>query len=137
MSKKFAVFYADSTRFLQTLSRFGDGGHHEGMSLDEFHRNFTYVGTYPGESVEDVFYLLQDGGGGLAPEYDRENNAPKRGTIIPGATMQELLIRKIGHTSMSKGDVAVDLDTGKIMLCASSGWDELIVTGTRAAAGGR
>ena len=137
MTKKFAVFYADTTRFLETLSRFGDGGRLEGMSLDEFQRNFTYVGTFPGATADDVFELLQDGKGGLGVDYDRETGKPIPETVTPGQLMQALLIHKIGHTSMSKGDVAVALETGKIALCASSGWDELVITGLLASAGGR
>jgi len=127
----YAAFYANSSRFLETLVRFGDGGAVEGMTLQDFHANFTYVGTYKGQAPDDVFGLLQNGGGGLGVSVNRDTG--EVGSEVSGKMMQELLVRKIGHTSMSKGDVLVDLDTGEVMLCASSGWDKLVITGMREA----
>jgi hypothetical protein len=131
-TKKFAAFYAESRRFIDGLSEFSDGGKLQGMSLKEFHENYSYVGTYAAKSLDEVFGLLQDGGGGLGVEIDRETLLPKEETVVSGKTMQELLVRKIGHTSMSKGDVLVDLGTGDIFLCASFGWDKIVITGMRA-----
>ena len=127
MVKKFAVFFAKPTRFHQALKRFDDGNGAEGISLDEFHINFGYVGTFEGATPDSIFGLLQDGGGGLGVELDRETGEPIG--KVGGKLFQDLVIRAIGHTSMSKGDVVADLSTGELLLCASVGWDRLIVTG--------
>jgi hypothetical protein len=131
-SKRYAAFFAKSGRFLRGLKDFSEGGNVvEGMSLTEFDENYVYVGTYTGQNPDDVFSLLQSGGGGLGVEVSMETMQPKRETLVAGHMMQELLIRKIGHTSMSKGDVLVDLETGDVLLCASVGWDKMVITGMR------
>jgi len=130
-AKRYAVFFAESRRFVDGLTEFSGGGQFKGMTIGEFHANYVYVGTFDGAGPDDVFSLLQSGGGGLGVEADMETGDIKEETRVSGSVMQELLIRKVGHTSMSKGDVLVDLSTGDVLLCASVGWDRIVITGMR------
>lgn len=127
--KKFAVFFAKPERFHKSLLRFDLGNGIEGISLDEFHKDFAYVGTFEDESPDLIFQRLQNGGGDLGVQFDRSTGEVISSTAISGKLFQDLVIRTIGHTSMSKGDVVADLSTGEILICASVGWDRLVVTG--------
>lgn len=124
--KAFAVFYANRAMFRQSnLDLRADKS--KKMTMAEFHEHYTYVGTYKAESADAVFSLLQDGGGGLGA--DPVKPASSAADSNAARMMQELLIRKIGHTSMSTSDVIVDLAQGEVMVCASFGWDRIEVLG--------
>ena len=128
--KSFAVFYAN--RFAVYLSNADlDARKTKIMSLRNFHDNYVYVGTFKGGSVDAIYQLLQDGGGNLGVQCDRETGEPIAETLIHGHLIQELLIAKAGHTSLFSGDIAVDLSTGDISMCASFGWDKIEIDGMR------
>ena len=129
--EKFAAFYFKNEFARESLGEFSDGGKLIGMSLDEFYKRFSYVGTFEGKCPDTIFSLLQDGGGGLSIACDRMTGEVKPETRVAGRLMQDLLINNIGHTSMSTGDVLVNLGTGEILICAACGWDKILVTGMR------
>lgn len=128
--KNFAVFYADrmSTRSSLVDLKAEDS---KSMTLRNFHDNYVYVGTFKGASADSIFQTLQDGGGNLGVQCSRETGEAVPETMASGRMMQELLMAKIGHTSMSTGDIVVDLSTCETMMCASFGWTKLEIVGLR------
>lgn len=123
--RAFAVFYAN------TVGRHGpmierQDGPIPLVSLGDFHRGFDYVGKFEAYDLSDLFVSLQDGGGGLG---HREEETEAEG--VSANVMQELLVRKAGHTSLSVGDVAVDLTMGIVFVCLMIGWRQIEIVGMR------
>lgn len=115
-TKSYAVFYQDGEMFRRTSGVFdaAEDGTTMALPTSEFRAHYRYVGTHQTSGLEDLFALLND-----AKEHEGIPNP------LGDPRLQELVIRQVGHTSMSKGDVAVDLETGKLWFCASIGFIEL------------
>ncbi len=114
MAKRtYAVFY---TKDMSASRQYGDGGLDDQdtrhMPRPEFDRLYRYVGTFEATHIDVLYGLLNDG----IPEVPNPLGDPQ---------LQDLVISGVGHTSMSVGDIAVDLETHKLWICASMGWREL------------
>ena len=101
---RYTVHYADSLRMSSDGRRAGRFV----PTLEEFDLYYRYVGTFEASSPDEVFRLLQDGGGGLG--------AP---------TIQRYVLRQVHHTSLSNGDIAIELDSGKAWLLEPRGWNQV------------
>lgn len=112
---RFAAFYASLHKVPNEMYRkLFRGEKNVEISLGDFQEFYTYVGTFSGSSPDAIFQMLQDGGGGLGN--------PGSTHTIAGDTMQRLVIKKAGHTSMSVGDILADLGTGEVVICQMDGW---------------
>ena len=78
------------------------------LTLAVFERCYRYVGAFEAESLDELFTLLQNGGGGLGDK-----------------TVQQYVIRPVKHTSLSMGDIAVERESGKVWLLALAGWKQV------------
>lgn len=79
------------------------------LDRDAFTKNYVYVGSVMAESEEDVFRLMNDyATNPLSAENGGQDTA-----------------RKVGHTSMSVGDVVVPFDTRKKRVVAGLGFLDL------------
>ena len=77
-------------------------------SLGIFDRYYMYVGTIEAASLDALFELCQNGGGGLGDP-----------------TIQKFVCRRLMKTTMSVGDIAVEHDSGKVWLCGGMGWKSI------------
>lgn len=111
MAKVFRVYYQDHQMFREQACDFS----HEGpiaLPRAVFEKHYHEVGAFKAErgSPDEIFALLNDAGGIPNPL---------------GAPEVQAKIRELDlHTSMSKGDILQDLETGKMLWCASFGWAE-------------
>lgn len=122
-AKRYAVFYTNSTgRRNEWLDR--EDAKTPLISIQDFHTGYEYLGTFEAKDLDDLFTNLQDGRGGLG---HREGESSAEALVA--AVMQDLVVRKVGHTSMYVGDIAVDLSTGEAKACAVVGWRKVAIVG--------
>lgn len=81
----------------------------------EFFDNYAYMGVHEAENLDELFHNLN--------EPMAENN-PLAYPHADAAVLQNTVVRLAGHTSMSVGDVAIELGTRLAWVCTSSGWVE-------------
>jgi hypothetical protein len=107
--KKFRVFYADSLMFREQCMDFSSDGP-LALPAATFKKHYHEVGIFeaPNGRLEEIFALLNDAAGIPNPL---------------GEESSQLKIRELDlHTSMSKGDILQDVETGEMFYCASFGW---------------
>jgi hypothetical protein len=117
--KTYAVFYANMDAFKEAHGGpLREGGGLVAMPKSRFEEAYHFVGTHAAKDVDELFALLND-----AREHEGIPNP------LGSPKIQELVISHYaggpGHTSMSVGDVAIDLEEQKVLMCASTGWSEL------------
>jgi hypothetical protein len=114
--KKYAVFYADADAMREAHSgvlgvQLDDSNRVVAMPKSRFTSAYHYVGTLEASNPEHLFAQLND----MAGPNPLGNTVLQNWVIGPGPR----------HTSMSVGDVAMDMDSGDSLICASVGWAEL------------
>lgn len=120
--KSYAVFYADSDA-MREAHDYRNHGMRDGegkvmaMPKSRFTKSYRLVGMFSVSGLEHLFRLLNDADGVENP--------------LGADVIQRYVISHMeggpGHTSMSVGDIAVDLEANKMFICASLGWAELEV----------
>lgn len=99
--KRFAIYYSKNPSFT-----FNPALTFDQVEKEETH---TYLQTISVESLDEVFHAMQG-----------EVWSPN------GEARFLVRLRNLYHTSMSVGDVAIDLETVKAYQVSSIGWKELI-----------
>lgn len=125
-AKRYAVFYVNAVGRREDIESLFKKEATPLLSIQDFQKNYEYVGSFASIGLDALFTSLQDGRSGLGHQ-EGESQAE----AVAASVMQELVIRKVGHTSMYKGDVAVDLATGEVSICAPMGWNKITIVGMR------
>lgn len=100
---KFKVYYS-KPQFFRIFCGLGDAV----PNAAELVETHVHLCTLEADSLDDVFSKMQG-----------ENWSPN------GESRALLEEKQLMHTSMSIGDVAEDMDTGKKFACAFVGWKEI------------
>lgn len=115
--KNYAVFYADRERLTEAAFEVRDGEKATCIPRSVFKQSYRFVGVHQAENLHRLFDLLNG---------ELYLNGIQQPHPLGDPQIQDLVIEGIpGHTSMSVGDVAVDLETGQRVICASIGWSDL------------
>jgi hypothetical protein len=112
--KSYRVFYQDNRMFREQAADFSSEGP-IALPRKTFEEHYHEVGVFVAEhgDPDDIFALLNDAAGIPNPLGDP-------------ASQQR--IRELDlHTSMSKGDILQDVESGKMLWCASMGWSSFEV----------
>ena len=113
-SKAYRVFYQDHKMFREQACDFSSEGP-IALPKKTFEEHYHEVGVFlaPEGRPDEIFALLNDAGGIPNPL---------------GSPECQRRIRELDlHTSMSKGDIIQNLETGEMLYCASIGWSDFEV----------
>ena len=81
-----------------------------------FMDDWVFVGVMAARDIDELWRNLNEPSG---------TNSPLCLEHPDGAVLQRTVVRMAGHTSMSVGDIAIDMESGKAFMCASFGWADV------------
>lgn len=84
-------------------------------SVKWFLEDWSFMGVMGAKDCDDLFRNLNEPSGRNNPLCHPEHP--------DGAVLQRTAVRMAGHTSMSVGDIAIEMESGKAWICANEGWD--------------
>jgi len=108
---RFAVFYRRTLRAGPEMFKTSI------PSVKWFLEDWSFMGVMEADDIDGLFHNLNEPSG--------RKNILCHPEHPDGAVLQRTAVRMAGHTSMSVGDIAIEMDSGKAFICASNGWDLL------------
>jgi hypothetical protein len=105
---RYAVFYRTTSRVAAEMFKPSIPNYRWFMD------DWRFMGVMVAADLDELFHNLNEPSG---------ENSPLDCSHPDGKVLQNTVVRMAGHTSMSVGDIAIEMDSGKAYICASCGWD--------------